>query len=52
MLENIKGLCSWCHKDCKTIYKIWKQKIVKQDESNGDLEFIVTIGIGGKLTSY
>jgi hypothetical protein len=25
---------------------------VKQDELDGDLEFITIIGLGGKLTSY
>jgi hypothetical protein len=43
MLESIRGMHDWCHKDCKVIYRLWRQRIMKQDESNGDLEFIVTI---------
>jgi hypothetical protein len=35
MLENIKGLSGWCHKDCKTIHRLWRRRIVKQDKSNG-----------------
>jgi hypothetical protein len=34
------------------IYKFWKRKIVKQDESDGDLEFISIIELGGKSASY
>ncbi len=45
MLKSIRGLRNWCHKDCKVIYRLWKQKIVKQDESNGDPEFTVIIGL-------
>jgi hypothetical protein len=52
MLESIKGLSGWRCKDYKAIYRFWRQRIVKQDESNGDLEFIMTIGLGGKSTSY
>ncbi len=52
MLESIKGLSGWHYKNCKVIYRLWRQRIVKQDESDGDLEFIVTIGLGGKSTSY
>ncbi len=51
MLGNIRGLNSWRHKECRAIYKTWRQRIVKQDESNGDLEFIMTIGFGGKSSS-
>jgi hypothetical protein len=51
MLENIKGLSSWCHKGCKVIYKFWR-RIVKQDELNCDLKFTTVIGFGGGLPSY
>jgi hypothetical protein len=51
MLKNIKNLINWCRKDCRTIYKLWK-RIVKQDQSNGDSEFIGTIGFGGKSSSF
>jgi hypothetical protein len=34
------------------IYKLLGQRIVKQDELDGDSKFIVTIGLGGKLISY
>ncbi len=34
------------------IYKLWKQRIVKQDESNGDMKFTASIGLGGKSASY
>jgi hypothetical protein len=34
------------------IYRFWKQKIVKQDESDGDPEFTTTIRLGSKSTSY
>jgi hypothetical protein len=30
MLESIKGLSGWSHKDYKMIYKLWRQRIVKQ----------------------
>jgi hypothetical protein len=52
MLECIKGLHGWCRKDWKAIYKLWRQRIVKQDESDGDPKFTATIGLGGKSTSY
>jgi hypothetical protein len=52
MLESIIGLSGWRHKDYKTIYKLWKQRIVKQDESDCDLEFIATITLGGKSSSH
>jgi hypothetical protein len=52
MLESIKGLNSWHCKDCKAIYKLWIRRIVKQYESNGDPEFIMTIRLGDKSTSY
>jgi hypothetical protein len=52
MLESIKGLSGWCCKDYKMTYEIWRQGIVKQNESNGDLKFITIIGLGGKLASY
>ncbi len=34
------------------IYKLWRWRIVKQDGSDGDLKFIASIGLGGKLASY
>jgi hypothetical protein len=52
MLESVRGLSSWHRKDYRAIYKLWRWKIVKQDESNGDLEFITTIGLGSKSASY
>jgi hypothetical protein len=52
MLESTKGLNSWHHKDCKTIYKLYKQRIMKQNESNGNLESTTIIGLGGKLLSH
>jgi hypothetical protein len=52
MLEHIKGLRNWHRKDCKAIYRFWKQRIVKQDESDGDPKFTTIIGFGGKLISY
>jgi hypothetical protein len=52
MLENIRGLSSWRRKDCKAIYRLWRQRIVKQNELDGDSEFIMTIGLGGKSSSH
>ncbi len=52
MLESIKGLCDWCHKNYKAIYKLLGWRIMKQDESDGDSEFTMTIRLGGKLASY
>jgi hypothetical protein len=52
MLQSIRGLHSSCCKDCKVIYKLWRWKIVKQNELDGDLEFTTTIGLGGKLANY
>ncbi len=43
MLKNTKDLCGWCPKDFKAIYGFWRQKIVEQDESDGDSEFTITI---------
>ncbi len=34
------------------IYRFWTLKIAKQDESNGESKFRVTIGFRGKLASY
>jgi hypothetical protein len=31
------------------IYKLWRWRIVKQDESDGDPKFTTIIGLGGKL---
>jgi hypothetical protein len=52
MLESIRGLNSWRCKDYIAIYWLWTWKIVKQDESDGDLKFTTTIGLGGKSASY
>jgi len=34
------------------IYKLYRRRNMKQDESNGDPKFIITIRFGGKLFSY
>jgi hypothetical protein len=34
------------------IYKPRRWRIAKRDELDGDLEFIMTIGLRGKSTSY
>jgi len=34
------------------IYRLWRWRIMKQNELDSDLEFIATIGLRGKLTSY
>jgi hypothetical protein len=52
MLKNIKGINDWHHKDCKIIYRLWRWRIMKKDESDGDSEFTMTIGLGGKSPSY
>jgi hypothetical protein len=52
MLKSIKGLNNWCRKDCKEIYRLWRWRIVKKDELDGDLEFTTIIGLRGKLASY
>jgi hypothetical protein len=52
MLKSIRGLHGWCLKDCRAIYRFWRWRIMKQDESDGDPKFITTIGIGNNLTSY
>ncbi len=51
-VRNIKGLNGWCLKDCRVIYRLCKQRIVKQNESNGNLKFIMTIGLKGISSSY
>jgi len=45
MLESIRVLNGWHCKYYKVIQTLWKRRVVKQDESNGDLEFIMTIGL-------
>ncbi len=50
MLESSRGLKNWCRKDYRTIYKLWRRRIMKQDESNGDSKFTTTIAFGGKLS--
>jgi len=52
MLESIRSLCGWHHKDYIMIYRFWRRKIVKQDELDGDPEFTTTIEIISKLASY
>jgi hypothetical protein len=52
MFESIKGLSGGCHNNCKIIYKFWRWRIVKQDESDGNLEFTMTIGLGGRSSSH
>jgi hypothetical protein len=52
MLESIRGLRGWHHKDCRVIYRLWRQRIVKQDELDRDPKFTMTIGLGCKLASY
>jgi hypothetical protein len=52
MLKSIKSLSGWHCKDCRAIYRFWRKRIGKQDESNGDLEFTMAIGFGGKLSNY
>jgi hypothetical protein len=47
MFESIRGLHGWCRKDCKALYKLWRWRNMKQDELDGDLKFIATIGFGG-----
>jgi len=52
MLESIRDLSNWCHKDYRTIYRLWRRRIVKQDELDYDLKFTTIIGFGGKSLSY
>ncbi len=52
MLESIRGLSGWHHKDYSAIYRLWRWRIMKQDELEGDPEFTTTIGFGGKLVNY
>jgi hypothetical protein len=52
MLGSIISLNGWCCQDCKKIYRLWKWRIVKQDELGGDLEFTMIIGFGGKSSSH
>jgi hypothetical protein len=52
MLESIRGLNGWRHKDYKMIYRLWRWRIVKQDELDGDLEFTMIIKLWGKLVNY
>jgi hypothetical protein len=52
MLENIRGLSDWCRKDYIMIYRLWRWRIVKQNELDGDSKFTMTIGLGGKLSSH
>jgi hypothetical protein len=37
---------------CKMIYRLWRWKIVKQNESDGDLKFIATIVLREKSSSH
>ncbi len=52
MLESIRGLCDLRRKDYKVIYKLWRWRIVKQNELDGDVEFTTIIGLIGKLANY
>jgi hypothetical protein len=52
MLQNFRGLRRWCCKDCRATYRLWKWRIVKQNESDGVPKFTTTIELGGKSTSY
>jgi hypothetical protein len=53
MLESICGQSiDVVIKDYKTIYKLWKWQILKQDELDGDLKSTMTIELGGKLACY
>jgi hypothetical protein len=52
MLESIKSLNGWHHKDYKVIYRLWKQIIMKQNELNGEPKFTMTIRLGGKLLNH
>jgi hypothetical protein len=52
MLKSIKGLSGWHYKYYRVIYRLWRLKIMKQDESDGDAEFTIIIKLGGKLTNY
>ncbi len=52
MLESIRDLSDWSHKDYRTIYRLWRRRIVKQDELDYDLKFTTIIGFGGKSSSY
>jgi hypothetical protein len=52
MVESIRGLSGWCCKDYRAIYKLWRWRIMKQEESDGDPEFTTIIGFRGKLSSH
>jgi hypothetical protein len=52
MLESIIGLSDWCHKECKTIYRLWRWRTMKQDESDGNPKFTMTFGLGARLSSH
>ncbi len=36
MLKLLEILSGWCHKDFRAIYKLWRWRIVKQDESDAN----------------
>jgi hypothetical protein len=52
MLKSIRGLSGWDCKNFRTIYRLWRGIIVKQNESNCDLKFTMTIGLGGKSLNH
>jgi hypothetical protein len=42
-LESSRGLRNWCHKNYRTIYKLWRRRIMKQDELDDDSKFTTII---------
>ncbi len=51
-VRKYKRLKQWRHKDYRAIYRLWRWKLVKQNELDGDSKFTTTIGLGGKSVSY
>jgi len=52
MLKSVRGQSGWHHKDYRVIYKLWSQKTMKQDESNGDPKFTTKIKLEDKLLNH
>jgi hypothetical protein len=52
MVEIIRGLTGWCCKIYENNYRFWRWRIMKQDEWVGNLEVIVTIGLGSKSSNH
>ncbi len=48
MLKSTRGWSGWSHNDYKQYIDFEEERIIKQDESDGDSKFIATIGFGGK----